>query len=167
MKRALIVLLMAAAGIASAQTTYRWTDPATGRTIFSDQPPPAGVKLQGKKEGAETGDEQRLSYATRLAAEKFPVILFTSADCVEQCNNARNLLNGRGVPFQEKIASATGAEADELKTLTGGEAVVPVVVVGRQNFKGFEANAWNNLLDLAGYPKTAAYGSKPSGAFAK
>ncbi|MDQ5907446.1 MAG: hypothetical protein QG590_1931, partial [Pseudomonadota bacterium] len=27
--------------------------------------------------------------------------------------------------------------------------------------------AWNNLLDLAGYPKTAPFGSKPSGAFAK
>jgi hypothetical protein len=44
---------------------------------------------------------------------------------------------------------------------------VPALKVGKQSFRGFEAAAWNNLLDLAGYPKTAPYGSKPSGGLAK
>jgi hypothetical protein len=59
------------------------------------------------------------------------------------------------------------AELAELTTKMGSEAVFPTVFVGQQSFKGFETTAWNNLLDLAGYPKTAPYGSKPSGAFAK
>ena len=37
--------------------------------------------------------------------------------------------------------------------------------VGQQTVSGLETGAWNNLLDLAGYPKTAPYGSQPSGSF--
>ena len=43
----------------------------------------------------------------------------------------------------------------------------PTLKVGKQSFRGFEPAAYNNLLDLAGYPKSAAYGSKPSGGLAK
>ena len=49
----------------------------------------------------------------------------------------------------------------------GNETFVPGLKVGSQTFPGFEAGSWNNLLDLAGYPTSAPYGSKPSGAFAK
>ncbi|MBI2308963.1 MAG: glutaredoxin family protein [Rhodocyclales bacterium] len=158
---ALIAALLASFA-AQAQTTYRWVDPATGRTIFSDQPPPAGVKPAGKREAAETSDEGPISYAARVAAEKFPVVLYTSADCIEACNKGRNLLNERGTPFQEKMVQGGTPELEELKKVTGGEAFVPVILVGRQHVKGFEAAGWNNLLDLAGYPKTAPFGSKPS-----
>lgn len=167
MKRTLFVLLFAAASIASAQTTYRWTDPATGSTIYSDQPPPPGVKKATKKAGEDPGEDRQQSYATRTAAEKFPVTLYTTADCVEACQNGRALLNGRGVPFQEKLVQPDTPDMEELKKLSGGEGFVPTIVVGRQSQKGYEASAWNNLLDLAGYPKTAPFGSKPSGAFAK
>jgi hypothetical protein len=50
MKRALFILLAAAAGLATAQTTYTWTDPATGSTIYSDQPPPTNIKRAGDVE---------------------------------------------------------------------------------------------------------------------
>ncbi|MDQ5941957.1 MAG: hypothetical protein QG572_770 [Pseudomonadota bacterium] len=167
MKHALLLLLLAAAGIASAQTTYSWTDPKTGSTIYSDQPPPPGVKKATKRVGAEVGDERQQSYAVRTASEKFPVILYTSADCTDVCAKGRALLNGRGIPFQEKIVQPNTQEFEDLKKLSGGEAFVPLVTVGNQSNKGFDAAAWNNLLDLAGYPKTAPFGSKPSGAFAK
>ena len=58
-------------------------------------------------------------------------------------------------------------ETAELARILGSEATVPSLIVGQQNFKGFESNAWNNLLDLAGYPKSAPYGAKASGTFAK
>jgi hypothetical protein len=64
-------------------------------------------------------------------------------------------LNERGVPFKEKVVQPESPEMDELKKLTGGEGFVPSISVGRQSSKGFEAGAWNNLLDTAGYPKTA------------
>jgi glutaredoxin len=151
---------------AGAQTTYRWVDKATGKTVFSDQQPPPSAVQVVKKDGSERGDEPQLPFATRQAAAKFPVTLYTVASCADECKQARDMLNGRGVPFTEKMLKSE-AEFAELKQKLGSEAAVPSLTVGQQAFKGYENGAWNNLLDLAGYPKSAAYGSKPSGAFAQ
>jgi glutaredoxin len=164
----LITALLVAAMPASAQTMYQWKDPKTGNMIYSDQPPPPGLRPQSQKPGAEPTDNRQQSYAAKVAAEKYPVTLYTSAECLEHCANARALLNGRGVPFNEKLVQSDSPESmAELKTITGGEPMVPTMTVGTQRFKGFDTSAWNNLLDLAGYPKSAPYGSKPSGAFAQ
>lgn len=164
----LIAALLIAAMPACAQTMYQWKDPKTGSMIYSDQPPPPGLRSLSQKPGAEPTDSRQQSYAAKVAAEKFPVTLYTSADCLEHCASARALLNGRGVPFNEKLVQSDSPESiAELKAVTGGEAMVPTVTVGSQRFKGFDTTAWNNLLDLAGYPKSAPFGSKPSGAFAQ
>lgn len=152
-----------AASIAAAQTTYRWVD-KSGQTVFSDLPPPPDARQVVTRSREERGEEQNLPYATRQAAEKYPVILYTTANCLDICKQSRALLNGRGVPFSEKMMS-TQEEIDELAKKLGGEAAIPSLFVGTQSFKGFESSAWNNLLDLAGYPESAPYGSKPSGAF--
>ena len=164
----LIFLLTAfvAASQLSAQETYRWVDPKTGQTIFSDQPPPPGAKLVTKTTGTGQANDKQMLYATRQAAEKFPVTLYTAANCVEACKQARDLLNGRGIPFSEKMLKSE-EEIAELTKRLGSEAATPSIFVGQQSFKGFETGAWNNLLDLAGYPKSAPYGAKPSGAFAQ
>lgn len=163
---ALLTTALLATTLAGAQTTYRWIDPTSGGTVISDQPPPPGAKQIVKQKAGEESSAQQLPYATRQAVEKFPVTLYTSANCVDGCKEGRDLLNGRGVPFSEKMLKDQ-AEIDALGKQLGGEASVPSIFVGRQSFKGFESGAWNNLLDLAGYPKTAPYGAKPSGAFAK
>ena len=162
MRYLLMLCLTLAATLAQAET-YRWLD-AGGRTVVSDTPPPGKTKgVVKNSEKAEAGNNQ--SFATKKAAEAFPVTLYTSAECVDGCKQARDLLNGRGVPFTEKMLQ-TQAEIDELKQLVG-DAAVPALKVGNQRFRGFEAAAYDNLLDLAGYPKTAAYGSKPSGGLSK
>lgn len=103
MKHALLLLLLAAAGIASAQTTYSWTDLATGSTIYLDQPPPPGVMKATKKAGKETGDEPQQSYAVRTAAEKFPVTLQHLRRLrVEACQNGRICSTDVACTFQEK-----------------------------------------------------------------
>ena len=163
---ALLTAMLLSASLATAQTTYRWVDKTTGKTVFSDQPPPPGASKVVKLGGAEASDEKQVPYAVRQAAEKFPVVLYTTATCTDLCNQARGLLNGRGTPFAEKMLK-NEAEIAELTTKLGSEASIPSLFVGQQSFKGFEISAWNNLLDLAGYPKSAAYGAKPSGAFAK
>jgi glutaredoxin len=106
-----------------------------------------------------------LPYEVRRAVENFPVTLYTSADCVSECKQAREFLNGRGVPFTEKMVQKQ-EDIDELKQLVG-DTFIPSLKVGKQSFRGFEPGAYANLLDLAGYPKSAAYGSKPSGGLAK
>ncbi|MDR0578964.1 MAG: DUF4124 domain-containing protein [Candidatus Accumulibacter sp.] len=161
-------LFCAAIAIAApcgAQTTYRWAD-KTGQTVYSDQPPPPEIKVFETVEGHARGGEPPLSYAVRQAAEKYPVTLYTTANCKESCANARSLLNGRGVPFSEKLLTGQ-EEYTEIARQMGNEAFIPGLRVGAQNFPGFEANSWNNLLDLAGYPRTAPYGSKPSGVFSR
>ena len=162
----LLGIILLATSLTFAQTTYRWVDKTTGKTVFSDQPPPPGAKQVVKTTIEERGDEKQLPYTTRQAAEKFPVTLYTAANCLELCANARALLNGRGVPFTEKILKNEN-DASELTKKLGSEASTPSIFIGQQSIKGFEAGSWNNLLDLAGYPKTAPNDSKPSGTFTK
>ena len=161
--RHLLVLCLALSSACAVAETYRWVDPA-GRTVISDTPPP-GRAHSVAKAGASNGNTDGLPYAVKKAAEDFPVTLFTSADCVSQCKDARDLLNARGVPFSEKMLQSQ-EDLDELKKLVG-DAYVPALKVGKQSFRGFEVSAYNNLLDLAGYPKTAPYGSKPAGGLSK
>ncbi|KFB77220.1 glutaredoxin family protein [Candidatus Accumulibacter cognatus] len=153
-----IVLLIA--GTASAQTTYRWIDPKSGGTIISDLPPPPGAR-QVMKYSSTTGvDEQQLPYAVRQASEKFPVILYTSTGCVT-CKQARGLLNGRGIPFTEKMLTSE-EEIAELGRQLGGESLLPSISVGRQSARGFAPTTWNELLDAAGYPANNPQRIKPS-----
>lgn len=149
---------------AAQTTTYRWTA-KSGETVYSDQPPPTGIHYE-KLEDHSQGNDVQIPYATRQAMEKYPVTLYTTANCKESCVRARTLLNRRGIPFSEKMLT----NADEFAEITaqmGSENFIPGLKVGSQNFPGYEANSWNNLLDLAGYPKTAPYGNKPSGAFSR
>jgi glutaredoxin len=148
----------------SAQVTYRWITGA-GETVYSDQPPPPGTEFE-KIEGGGGDSSRALPYATRVVAEKYPVTLYTTANCKNACVNARDLLNGRGVPFSEKMITSAEEFAQVAKEMNN-ESFVPALKVGPQRFPGFEVGAWNNLLDLAGYPKTAPYGGKPSGAFSQ
>jgi glutaredoxin len=151
-----------AAAAAGAQPTYRWID-KNGLTVYSDQAPPPGARQIVRMDAKPPGDEPPLSYATRQAVEKFPVTLYTAAYCVDACKQARSLLNARGIPFAE-VVLASNDELAELSSKLGSEAGVPSLFVGQQHLIGLEQGAWNDLLDLAGYPKSAPYGAKPQGA---
>ena len=158
---------LTATSLAGAQTTYRWVDQASGQTVFSDQPPPPGTPGVIRVGQEATDSEPQVPYATRQAAEKYPVTLFTAASCTDTCSQARDLLNQRGVPFTEKMLNTEEEHAEFSKQMGSKDVMVPSLIVGQQRFRGLESGAWNNLLDLAGYPKSAPYGAKPSGAFAQ
>jgi len=162
MRRMLIIGLAVASVCVQAQT-YRWVDPA-GRTIISDTPPPAQTKAIVQNNDAPDGGTS-LPFAVKKAMEAFPVTLYTAANCTTECKQARDLLNGRGVPFSEKTLQKQ-EDIDELKQLVG-DAYVPTLKVGNQRSRGYDVAGYNNLLDLAGYPKTAPYGSKPAGGTSK
>ncbi|AXS80924.1 glutaredoxin family protein [Dechloromonas sp. HYN0024] len=150
------LLIVLAAG-ASAET-YRWTD-TSGNTVISDTPPQGKAKGLSRLGGKGEPDD-KLSFAMKRAVESFPVVLYTSADCPGECKAARDLLNSRGIPFTEKVMQKP-EDFEELKQLIG-DVFVPSLKVGSQRFRGFEAGAYNNLLDLASYPKSAPPGSKPA-----
>src|SRR5436309_10566595 len=114
-----------AAGAASAQTIYRWTD-SQGSVHYSDQPPPNDAKsVQQKKLGGNFIETDELPYATQVAMKRFPATLWVF-DCGDPCNAARSLLRNRGVPVTEINPTVSQATADKLKAVTGS-LEVPVL----------------------------------------
>jgi len=95
-------------------------------------------------------DVSSLPYATQVAAQNFPVTLYTLPDCGAPCDQARALLVKRAVPFRE-VSVATQKDADEVKRLSD-KTDLPLLVVGNQSQTGFQESLLNGLLDSAGYP---------------
>ncbi len=138
---------------AVADNLYRWVD-ETGRVHYSDQPPPPRAKnaIQKNYKGSviETGE----SYGLHQARERFPVTLYTSP-CGPACEMGQQLLDKRGIPYATKDVENSVENQRALRDLTGNLRI-PTLVVGSQKLTGFEDSQWNNALDAAGYPKTAA-----------
>ncbi|PZP62925.1 MAG: glutaredoxin family protein [Azospira oryzae] len=143
------ILLLTVSAVAAQQTLYRWVD-EKGRVHYTDVPPPASAKeKEAKKMGGGAGSTA-LPFAVRQAASRYPVTLY-AGDCGEPCDLARQLLEERGIPYTEKDGRLP-AEQAELKKLAGA-LEVPVLKVGSQVIKGFEASQWHLTLDAAGYPR--------------
>ena len=150
-------LAAASMPLAAAQL-YQWKD-AQGRMVYSDQPPPASIRNVQQKSFKGNVIESGESYATQSARVKYPVTLYASA-CGTPCDQARQLLNERGIPFSSKDPQASPEAQAELQKLTG-QLRVPVLVVGSEKLSGFETEQWQSALDHAGYPKSALPGHKP------
>ena len=86
----------------------------------------------------------------RAVVARFPVTLYTSADC-PPCESGRKLLQQRGVPYAEKVIGSDDDIA-ALQRLSGGRTV-PSLTVGSQAVRGFLETDWLATLDLAGYPR--------------
>ena len=146
---------------ANAQTNvYRWVD-KDGKVQFSDSPPPADAKdATQRRLGGGGPDETQLPYATQVATRRFPVTLFTGTQCGEPCDQGRNLLTQRGIPYTERDAQNNAADREALKGLIGS-LDVPLLMVGEGKNKGFEEGTWHASLDSAGYPRTRLPGQAP------
>ncbi|MFM9970218.1 MAG: glutaredoxin family protein [Burkholderiales bacterium] len=148
---------------ADAQQLYRWVD-KNGKINYTQEPPPkdAAKSVQQRRltpSGGPADSNPQMPFAVRQAVDNFPVTLYTSTQCPRGCNEARALLNKRGVPFRE-VSVADEAGIESLKKMTG-DTRVPVLLVGRQSEKGYEETAYNNILDSAGYPRTSSFTGNP------
>jgi glutaredoxin len=150
--RSLIGAILCFAAFSASAQLYRWTDPS-GKVHFSDTPPPADARNVQKKAAAVPGNAGTPvePFALRQARENFPVTLYSTPGC-EPCDEARKLLDSRGVPFEEVIVTES-ANLAELKKAVGSNSV-PALMVGSSAQNGFEAGAYHQALDAAGYPKT-------------
>ena len=103
-----------------------------------------------KPKPAATKSDAAKTTATRPTLVK----LYTSADCGPQCTQAKALLEGRGVPYQEVAADAPAA-LEELKKVSG-DAFVPTLLAGRFVVRGFVPADYNSALDQAGFRREQA-----------
>jgi len=147
-RTALLAALLAAQSAAAQQ--YRWVD-ESGRVHYTDTPPPATAKDVQKKRMRGNAVGAQGSYSLAEAMKKSPVTLYSHPDCKDLCQTARDVLNKRGVPFTE-ISATDADKIQELRRVSGGERV-PVLVVGGQVETTVSAAAYNQALDLAGYPR--------------
>lgn len=146
---AALALLALAALPAWAQ--YKVVAP-DGSVTYTDRPPfQSNLRITPIGRNAPAGaTEVGLPIELRQATARYPVTLYTTADC-PPCDNGRKLLQQRGVPYVERsIGSEEDAQA--LERLIGGRTV-PALSVGAQPMRGFSETDWASYLDAAGYPK--------------
>lgn len=156
--RIILLCALALPLAAHAQSLYKWVD-NSGKVHYSDQPPPQSIKkVEQPRLQAASIDTRSLPYETQQAARNFPVTLITSADCKNACDNARTLLQKRGVPFAENKLE-TPEQLNAVKQRFGSDSIsAPAIIVGNEKQQGFSEASWNGLLDAAGYGRTAIPG---------
>lgn len=144
--------LMLASGFALAQQMYKWVD-GEGIVHYSDTPPPPTEKRVQVKDfsSAPMTPAVPLPYALAQAVKNNPVTLYTGSRCTP-CDQARNALRDRGVPFTEKTIS-NQAGKDKLLEVSGA-STVPFMTIGRKQVRGYAADELQAALTAADYPTT-------------
>lgn len=150
-KLSLLLMLLCTAG-AHAQQLYKWVGP-DGKVTYSDvPPPPAAREVEQKAVSFGSVAAVNLPYELAETVRNSPVTLYSSPQCAP-CDAGRALLTGRGIPFVEKTVT-TNEDIAQLRQ-AGGDAQLPLLVVGRNKHKGFESGGWTASLTAAGYPETS------------
>lgn len=151
--QALLFTVSALACAGAAQAQYKVVE-ANGRVTYTDRPTLEGnarvIPLNVQTPGVDPAVV--LPPALQQPAARFPVTLYTMPGC-SACDNGRNYLRRRGIPFTEKTVT-TEADSKVFQALNIGTEV-PVLRVGQQVLRNFSEATWANDLDLAGYPATS------------
>lgn len=143
---AALALLFIATG-ANAQL-YKWVAP-DGTVSYSDTPPPSTAAKVERKSYSGGSSLADLPYELAQAAKSNPVTLYTAKNCAG-CDQGRQLLNDRGIPFSEKTVN-TNDDVERLRKISGNNQL-PVLTVGRNKQVGFESGQWGSTLTAAGFP---------------
>lgn len=154
MSRRSLHLLCAVAALAAlpapAWAVYKVVGP-DGSVTFTDQPP-----LTRPSTRVETGGPRPASLPPELAraVARYPVTLYTTADC-DACDQARELLLHRGVPFTERTVT-TESDLTAYQRIAGHTRSAPLLTIGQTRLPvGFQPSAWTTALDAAGYPRSS------------
>ena len=142
---------MLCAGVACAET-YKWTD-AQGHTHYGDTPPPPDARnATEKKMRANVVETSGGGYAEREAMRRAPVTVWLGNECDTLCESALSLLKNRGIAYTEQRITSEEQKQAFITRFKLKEARIPAIAAGADHLVGFSAEAWNKLLDRAGYP---------------
>jgi glutaredoxin len=147
------LVALAACLPALALAQFKWID-ARGQINYGDSPPRDARNVERVNAPApDPADPQAgLPFEVRRAAQNFPVTLYTTESCAA-CQQAREALRSRGVPFAERTIVSI-EDAEEARKIGVGSSV-PVLAVGKQLLREPDFALWNRTLDDAGYPRNA------------
>jgi glutaredoxin len=148
----LSIFLLSVCAAAQAEL-YKWVGP-DGKVSYSDAPPPAAARSVEKKALAPASGASgaALPYELAEVVKTSPVTLYAAPDCTP-CDQGRALLAARGIPYSEKTV-ASNEDIARLRQ-AGGDAQLPLLLVGRDRQQGFSESAWSQALSAAGYPQTS------------
>ena len=136
-----------------AAALYKVVGP-DGRITYTDRPPSdTAARVTTLNRGGVNeapAPQDTLPQDLRQAATRFPVTLYSAADC-PPCDSARQLLVQRGVPFTEKLIVSDDDAAAMERVL--GARTVPSLTIGSQALRGLSQSDWTAYLDAAGYPR--------------
>lgn len=134
-----------------ADKLYKWVD-QDGHVSYHDQPPTdEGYRVEEKIVRTKTNDTQG---GSSEAAAKFPVVLYSAPKCTS-CDEARNYLKRRGIPFEDKNVQGDRKLQDELIKQSGGLSV-PTITIGSKVMRGYMESLIEGELDQAGYGRAEA-----------
>jgi glutaredoxin len=147
-----LLLALLALPVLPALAQYKVVRP-DGSVTYTDRPP-ADVNVRVTAIGrnaaaAQAAPEVVLPLELRQLAQRYPVVLYTSADC-QPCDSGRKLLQQRGIPYSERRVGSED-DAGALERLLGGRTV-PALTIGAQPLRGYSEGDWTAYLDAAGYP---------------
>ena len=145
---AVLAIMTPASGQLHAQQVYKSVD-KNGRVTYSEVPPLPG---SGDKLTGDSSASVALPYALQQVVSRYPVTLYTTAECAP-CINARLMLTQRGVPFAERTVSSN-EDITAYKRLNIDNNF-PLATIAAQQLKGYEESEWTKYLDAAGYPKSS------------
>jgi len=145
---AVLAIITPASGQLHAQQVYKSVD-KNGRVTYSEVPPLPG---SGDKLTGESASSVPLPYALQQVVSRYPVALYTTADC-GPCISAKLMLTQRGVPFTERTVSSN-EDLTAYKRLNSDNNF-PLATIAAQQLKGYEESEWTKYLDAAGYPKSS------------
>ena len=146
-----VAMLLGGAAV-GALAQYKIVGP-DGKVTYTDKPPTAAdIRVNNGTPAAAGNTAGGLPYETRQAMGKFPVTLYAAKGCAP-CDQARDALRKRGVPYSEYSVSMD-ADIAALQSRFAS-STVPVITIGSQTMKGYSSNDLQGYLDAAGYPTQA------------
>ena len=112
-----------------------------GNRTFEKHCPPGTVSVSSKEYSAR---------GPQLNKELPALVLYAIPEC-EVCDQLRDHLSGNNLRVTEKNIKDNGELQQELKSKTGGEIRVPVLLIGDKVVAGYNRESLSTALKEAGY----------------
>ena len=123
-------------------TNVHLCEDESGNKTFQKHCPPGSVSVSSKNysDGKQQAEEKELP----------ALVMYAIPEC-DVCDQMRKHLSANNLQVTEKNIEGNGELQQELKSKTGGELRVPILLVGEKVVAGYDEYNVNTALKEAGY----------------